>query len=277
MSGNDVGIDVYGGMSLPTIYRSPSLAGVSTGWQTYGIDLSGFIGDDYLQVGWNSIWAGGNAHPTYNSYWSQVYEITDRYRVELSDGTNTWNVTSSSDLGYYPYNAADATANSLTYDDGGDASDATTNARGGVPSWDCGYNSYSFGPNRANGWAGYFYNLYRYWASPPSFPSYPSYYESAPAAFGFDWEHIDGLTPTSGTADELPLPLLGLLRSELVLLRRVLTTGLHDGCRRWMAVQLPDLLQPRLRVLHDARCGGSSDLPDRGCVSKQPDLGQDVR
>ena len=50
MSGNDVGIDVYGGMSLPTIYRSPSLAGVSTGWQTYGIDLSGFIGDDYLQV-----------------------------------------------------------------------------------------------------------------------------------------------------------------------------------------------------------------------------------
>ena len=204
MSGNDVGIDVYGGMSLPTIYRSPSLAGVSTGWQTYGIDLSGFIGDDYLQVGWNSIWAGGNAHPTYNSYWSQVYEITDRYRVELSDGTNTWNVTSSSDLGYYPYNAADATANSLTYDDGGDASDATTNARGGVPSWDCGYNSYSFGPNRANGWAGYFYNLYRYWASPPSFPSYPSYYESAPAAFGFDWEHIDGLTPTSGTAANYP-------------------------------------------------------------------------
>ena len=82
-------------------------------------------------------------------------------------------MTSSSDLGYYPYNAADATANSLNYDDGGDASDATTNARGGVPSWDCGYNSYSFGPNRANGWAGYFYNLYRYWATPTSFPSYP--------------------------------------------------------------------------------------------------------
>ena len=91
------GYRCYGGMGLPTICRSPSLAGVSTGWQTYGIDLSGFIEDDYLPVGWNSIWLVGTPiRPTTLLVKSR---ITDRYRVELSDSTNTWNMTSSSDLG----------------------------------------------------------------------------------------------------------------------------------------------------------------------------------
>ena len=67
LTDNDVGIDVEGSMSLPTIYRSPRLSGESTGWKTYAIDLTTYMGDsDYLQVGWNAVYAGGNAHPTYN-------------------------------------------------------------------------------------------------------------------------------------------------------------------------------------------------------------------
>ena len=63
-NGNTVGVDVYGGMSLPTLYRSSSLSGMSAGWHTYKIDLSTFLGSgDYLQVGANSIFGGGNAHP----------------------------------------------------------------------------------------------------------------------------------------------------------------------------------------------------------------------
>ena len=82
---NTVGVDVYGGMSLPTIYRSTLLSGQSTGWTTYKIDLSTSLADDYLQVGWNSIYGGGNAHPTYNYATSKYYMITDRYNIELED------------------------------------------------------------------------------------------------------------------------------------------------------------------------------------------------
>ena len=68
LTDNDVGVDVYGGMSLPTIYRSTLLSGQSTGWTTYAIDMSQYLasGDDYMQVGFNSVYGGGNAHPTYN-------------------------------------------------------------------------------------------------------------------------------------------------------------------------------------------------------------------
>ena len=50
-SGNTVGVAAYGGMSLPTIYRSTSLSGQSAGWTTYKIDLSTYLGTgDYMQV-----------------------------------------------------------------------------------------------------------------------------------------------------------------------------------------------------------------------------------
>ena len=66
-NGNTVGINAYGGMSLPTIYRSTSLSGATAGWTTYKIDLSTYLGTgDYLQVGANSVFAGGDAHPSYN-------------------------------------------------------------------------------------------------------------------------------------------------------------------------------------------------------------------
>jgi hypothetical protein len=80
---NTVGVDIYGGMSLPTVYRSTLLSGENTGWKTYKIDLSTYLSEDYLQVGWNSIYGGGNAHPTYNYATAKYYMITDRYNIEL--------------------------------------------------------------------------------------------------------------------------------------------------------------------------------------------------
>ena len=189
---NVVGVDVYGGMSLPTIYRSTLLSGQSTGWTTYKIDLSTYLANDYLQVGWNSIYGGGNAHPTYNYATSKYYMITDRYNIELEDTNgNAWNITSADQLGYYPYNAADPAS--------GDGSHATytEGAAGGVPSWDCNTYGYNYGPNYPSSNTGYFYSIWQ--ALTGTNPGYPGYYQ-APDQFGFDWENIDGVSPSGSYA-----------------------------------------------------------------------------
>ena len=192
---NTVGVDIYGGMSLPTVYRSTLLSGENTGWKTYKIDLSTYIGDDYLQVGWNSIYGGGNAHPTYNYATSKYYMITDRYNIELEDDSgNAWNITQSSDTGYYPYGAADPASGT------GDTATYATGATGGVPSWSCNYYGYSYGPGYGSNFEGYFYYMHNYWpGGPQSNPGYPGYYY-APDEFGFDWEGIDGVSPTGSYA-----------------------------------------------------------------------------
>ena len=189
---NIVGIDVYGGMSLPTVYRSTLLSGQSTGWTTYKIDLSTYLANDYLQVGWNSIYGGGNAHPTYNYATSKYYMITDRYNIELEDNNgNAWNITSADQLGYYPYNAQDPAS--------GDGSHATytEGAAGGVPSWDCNTYGYNYGPNYPSSNTGYFYSIWQ--ALTGTNPGYPAYYQ-APDQFGFDWENIDGVSPSGSYA-----------------------------------------------------------------------------
>ena len=189
---NVVGVDVYGGMSLPTIYRSTLLSGQSTGWTTYKIDLSTYLANDFLQVGWNSIYGGGNAHPLYNYATSKYYMITDRYNIELEDNAgNAWNVTSSSDTGYYPYSAADPASGDGTH------ATYTAGATGGVPSWDCNSYGYSYGPNYPSTFDGYFYYIWQSMAG--TNPGYPGYY-SAPPQFGFDWENIDGVSPTGSYA-----------------------------------------------------------------------------
>jgi hypothetical protein len=43
-NGNTVGVSAYGGMSLPTIYRSTILSGINTGWYTHEIPLSSYLG-----------------------------------------------------------------------------------------------------------------------------------------------------------------------------------------------------------------------------------------
>lgn len=192
---NTVGVNAYGGMSLPTIYRSTLLSGKATGWETYQIDLSTYLGTgDYLQVGANSIYGGGNAHPTYNYASSKYYMMTDRYNIEIEDDAgNSWNVTQDSDLGYYPYSSADPASGSgfaATYDGGS----------GGVPSYDCNYYGYSYGPNSPSSFDGYMYYLWRYWpGGPQTYVSYPSYYYY-PSEFGFDWEEIEDVTPTGNAA-----------------------------------------------------------------------------
>ncbi len=185
---NSVGIDVFGGMSLPIIYRSTILSGQSAGWTTYKIDLSTYLGDDYLQIGYNSIYGGGNAHPLYNQYYNKYYMITDRYNIELEDvNGNAWNITSASDEGYYPYSAADPAS--------GDGSHATytEGAAGGVPSWDCNVYGYEYGPNYQSSYDGYFPYIWQHFTG--SYGSWPAYYQSPPQ-FGFDWEDLgDGLSP----------------------------------------------------------------------------------
>jgi hypothetical protein len=193
-TGNTVGINAYGGMSLPTIYRSTSLSGATAGWSTYKIDLSTYLGTgDYLQVGANSVWAGGNAHPSYNYATSKYYFITDRMNIMFEDDAgNEWNITDSGQEGYYPYGSNDpaVTAGTHSYNGG----------TGGAPSWHCNYYGYSYGPNYQS-WEGYFYYLYRYWLGQTSV-GYPDYYE-APDEFGFGWESTD-FSPTGNYQSRYP-------------------------------------------------------------------------
>jgi len=191
---NTIGVDVYGGMSLPTLYRSTLLSGVSTGWKTHNISIPYAAGDDFVQVGWNSIYGGGNAHPTYNYATSKYYMITDEYRVKMQDSANppnVWYVNASTDAGYYPYGAADPASGV------GDTATYTTGAAGGVPNWDCNAYGYSYGPNYPSSFDGYFYSIYS--AMGLSNPGYPGYYY-APAQFGFGWENIDDVSPTGSYA-----------------------------------------------------------------------------
>ena len=128
LNDNDVGLDVYGGMSLPTLYRSTLLSGQSNGWTTHAIDMSGFLGKDYVQIGYNSVYGGGNAHPTYNWASARYYMITDRMNVELTDNAgNSWNITGSGMDGYY---------------------DGALGGDSGIPSYDCQTYGYSYNPAR---------------------------------------------------------------------------------------------------------------------------------
>ncbi|MFZ8906721.1 MAG: Ig-like domain-containing protein, partial [Poseidonia sp.] len=194
-NGNTVGIDTYGGMSLPTIYRSTSLSGATTGWTTYKIDLSTYLGTgDYMQVGANSIWAGGNAHPSYNYATSKYYFITDRMNIMFEDDAgNAWNITDSGQEGYYPYSNNDpaVTAGTHTYNGGS----------GGAPSWHCNYYSAESPGNNYGSFDGYFYYMYRYWLGQTSV-GYPDYYE-APDEFGFDWEQTE-FSPTGNYQARYP-------------------------------------------------------------------------
>ena len=185
---NTVGVDVYGGMSLPTIYRSTSLSGQSTGWHTYAIDLSAFIGSgDYLQVGANSIYGGGNAHPTYNYASSKYYMLTDRWNIEITydDGSGevSENITTPDKMGYYPYAADDPKS--------GNGAATYAGGEGGVASWHCNYYGYSYGPGYTGSFDGYMYYMWRYWPQGPTqYVSYPGYYYY-PDEFGFRWSEVN--------------------------------------------------------------------------------------
>jgi hypothetical protein len=193
-TGSDVGVDVEGGLSLPIIYRSTSLSGESRGWKTYEIDMTNFLGSDYLQVGANSIYGGGNAHPR-TQYYTNYYMMSDRWNIEITydDGTGevSENVSSSDKLGYYPYGNDDPASgqNGVASYSGGE---------GGVASWHCNYYGTSYGPAYTGGYDGSFSNIYQYWPEGPQ--SYPGYISSRyyPSEFGFRWTEIDETYTPSG-------------------------------------------------------------------------------
>jgi FlaG/FlaF family flagellin (archaellin) len=201
---NTVGVDVYGGMSLPTIYRSTLLSGEATGWKQHQIDLSGYLGSgDYLQVGWNSVFGGGNAHPIYTYGSTKYYMITDQYNINLEDNAgNSWNITSADHDGYYPYSASDPASGDGTH------ATYTTGATGGVPSWNCDYYGYHYGPNYGyQDWYGGYGStgVNAYFTGSPAY--YPSYYNK-PVEFGFGWEATEN-TPDGTYADRYPYAFWG--------------------------------------------------------------------
>lgn len=181
LSNNDVGLDFYGGMSLPTIYRSTLLSGESNGWTTYGFDLSSLIGKQYVQLGFESVFAGGNAHPRYNYYTSKYYNIYDRmqYEVTLDNGA------------VFNYSIDQAGKDSAGYwdDPTSDSSDY-----GGWGNYSCGL--YGYVQNPAYRDYGYYYYFHNYG---PYTQSSNGYYgaNAEPDQFGFRWEAGETSTASS--------------------------------------------------------------------------------
>ena len=197
-TGSDVGLDIDGGMTLPTIYRSTSLSGESRGWKTYPIDLSNFLGNgDYLQVGANSIYGGGNAHPR-NQYSVNYYMISDRWNIEITydDGSGevSENVTSSDKLGYYPYGSTSSSGVHSTNDpaSGNNGVADYAGGEGGVASWHCSYYGYTYGPAYTGTYDGYFRDIYQYWPEgPQTYVGWSFQGRMYPAELGFRWSEID--------------------------------------------------------------------------------------
>ena len=175
LTNNEIGLEFFGGMALPTIYRSTLLSGESTGWTTHAIDLTTQVqsGKRYLQMGYESIYGGGNAHPLYNYATNGYYMLSDRirYEVTLDDGT----------VFNYSYDQAGR-------DSAGYWNDQTSanKAYGGWGKYDCNYYGYSrLNPE---------YNYYYYQANFGPWGS-NGYYD-APDDFGFRWEDsgkLDGV------------------------------------------------------------------------------------
>ena len=167
---NDVGVEFEGGMSLPSIFRSTILSGEATGWTTHAIDLSAQVDSDkqYMQVGFNSIYGGGNAHPRYNYYTQKYYMMYDRmrYEVTLDDGTQF----------NYSYDQAGKDSAGYWSDSSSDNSDYS-----GWGRYDCNYYGYSRNP--ASSTYNYMYYLARYASHYGSNGNY-----DYPDNFGFRFE-----------------------------------------------------------------------------------------
>ena len=190
LTDNTVGIDMYGGMSLPTIYRSPLLSGESTGWKTHAIDITSFATENnFVQVGTNFVYAGGNADPR-GSYYGRYFMVTDRYRIAVDDGSGLTNVTDSSVTGYYPWgnndpsvtgNAAQGIAATHTYSGG----------VGGAPVWDCNLYGYKFNPGASYAPSSYYYFI-AYGGGKYSYGP-----GDEPNEFGFRLESAPGITEST--------------------------------------------------------------------------------
>ena len=144
-------MEVDGGMSLPTLYRSTILSGESPGWTTHAIDITSFAkNNNYVQLGTNIVYGGGNSDPVYGNYYAKYFMTTDRWRIAVDDGSGLTNVTDSSVTGYYPYSAADPASGT-----GGVATYA--GGQGGAPIWDCNLYGYRYNVGGSYQYAYYYY------------------------------------------------------------------------------------------------------------------------
>ena len=158
VTSSTVGVDVYGGMSLPMLYRSTSLSGESSGWKTYSMDLSAFLEEDYVQLGYNSVYEGGNAHPLYNYATSKYYMMTDRMWVEFDLDTTGDGVADSS---YNQSTRTSAMRSSAGYYDGANAGSSGSDDYAGYNYYDCNLYGYTQNPAyRDYGYYGYMGNNY---------------------------------------------------------------------------------------------------------------------
>jgi hypothetical protein len=183
LTDNTVGMSVDGGMSLPTLYRSTILSGESAGWTTHAIDIISFAkNNNFVQIGTNIVYGGGNSDPVYGSYYAKYFMTTDRWRVAVDDGSGLTNVTDSSVTGYYPWGNNDpaVTAGTHTYDGG----------NGGSPVWDCNLYGYKYNPGGSYQYAYYYYFI----AYGGGAYTSAGNYNMEPNEFGFRIQSADGVT-----------------------------------------------------------------------------------
>jgi len=197
LTDNTIGVEIDGGMTLPSIYRSTILSGQSRGWQTHEIDLTALASNfEYVQFGFNQVYEGGNAHPRYNYYASRYFSVFDRMRIAINDGIDDDANGNGNELENFTLDAA-GKAMTGYYDSG-----STTNE---------GDRLNPNHPSRNDGWARYDCNLYGYQYSPGGSYQYGYYYyftqygpytssgnyygaNSYPQEMGFTLDIADGLT-----------------------------------------------------------------------------------
>lgn len=188
LTNNTVGIEVNGGMTLPTIYRSTLLSGASRGWTTYDMDITNLAASyNYIQYGFNTVYAGGNVHPRYNYASSKYYGVYDRARIALDTGSGLTNFTMNS-----------AGKQMTGYYDSGDTSNQGNRLNPNHPSrndgwarYDCNLYGYQYSPGGS-----YQYGYYWYMLNYGPYTSSGSYYgaNAYPMDFGFTLDIVDGLT-----------------------------------------------------------------------------------
>ncbi|MBO57396.1 MAG: hypothetical protein CMA77_00135, partial [Euryarchaeota archaeon] len=195
LTDNTVGMEIDGGMSLPTVYRSPLLSGASRGWTTYDNDLTALASQhNYIQFGFNLVYEGGNVHPTYNYASSKYYAMWDRMRIALDTGNGPTNYTNA----YNSWSGSNNAKNMIGYYDSGSQSnqgdiDSPHPSRNdGYARWDCNAYGYQYSPGGSYQYGYYYYFLY--YSS--GYSSSGSYYgaNSYPREMGFTLDKVDGLT-----------------------------------------------------------------------------------
>ena len=199
LNDNTVGVEIDGGMTLPSIYRSTLLSGQSRGWETYEMDLTGLASNyNYIQFGFNSVYEGGNVHPQYNYYTSRYFSVHDRMRIALNDGIDDDNNGNGDELENFTTNAA---GKQMTgYYDSGETSNLGDRLNPNHPSrndgyarWDCNLYGYQYSPGGSYQY-GYYYYLLNYGQG--AYTNSGNYYGAIayPTEMGFTTDIVDGLT-----------------------------------------------------------------------------------